>query len=212
MKKILLAAFSNILMIILPLLGNPILLLNPKIVFIIMGSIAMWLTQPPVSLKETREQKSSDRFSVVLILGMSVISVVVPVIDWAYFNLQHNQLDWITFLGFLMIIVGILFRSWSVRALGKYFTATVQIQEQHQLIVKGPYHIVRHPSYLGAFLAIIAGGVILHSLLGLIVAVIAMLIAYFVRIRIEERELSKQFGAAYLTYQKETKMFIPYVW
>lgn len=177
-----------------------------------MGSIAMWLTQPPVSLKETREQKSSDRFSVVLILGMSVISVVVPVIDWAYFNLQHNQLDWITFLGFLMIIVGILFRSWSVRALGKYFTATVQIQEQHQLIVKGPYHIVRHPSYLGAFLAIIAGGVILHSLLGLIVAVIAMLIAYFVRIRIEERELSKQFGAAYLTYQKETKMFIPYVW
>jgi protein-S-isoprenylcysteine O-methyltransferase Ste14 len=46
----------------------------------------------------------------------------------------------------------------------------------------------------------------------LIVAVIAMLIAYFVRIRIEERELSKQFGAAYLTYQKETKMFIPYVW
>ena len=212
MKKILLAAFSNILMIILPLLGNPILLLNPKIVFIIMGSIAMWLTQPPVSLKETREQKSSDRFSVVLILGMSVISVVVPVIDWAYLNAQHDQLDWITFLGFLMIIVGILFRSWSVRALGKYFTATVQIQDQHQLVVKGPYHIVRHPSYLGAFLAIIAGGVILHSLLGLIVAVIAMLIAYFVRIRIEERELSKQFGAAYLTYQKETKMFIPYVW
>ena len=177
-----------------------------------MGSIAMWLTQPPVSLKETREQKSSDRFSVVLILGMSVISVVVPVIDWAYLNAQHDQLDWITFLGFLMIIVGILFRSWSVRALGKYFTATVQIQDQHQLVVKGPYHIVRHPSYLGAFLAIIAGGVILHSLLGLIVAVIAMLIAYFVRIRIEERELSKQFGAAYLTYQKETKMFIPYVW
>ena len=212
MNKILLAAFSNILMIILPLLGNPILLLNPKIVFIIMGSIAMWLTQPPVSLKETREQKSSDRFSVVLILGMSVISVVVPVIDWAYLNAQHDQLDWITFLGFLMIIVGILFRSWSVRALGKYFTATVQIQDQHQLVVKGPYHIVRHPSYLGAFLAIIAGGVILHSLLGLIVAVIAMLIAYFVRIRIEERELSKQFGAAYLTYQKETKMFIPYVW
>ena len=212
MKKILLAAFSNILMIILPLLGNPILLLNTKIVFIIMGSIAMWLTQPPVSLKETREQKSSDRFSVVLILGMSVISVVVPVIDWAYLNAQHDQLDWITFLGFLMIIVGILFRSWSVRALGKYFTATVQIQDQHQLVVKGPYHIVRHPSYLGAFLAIIAGGVILHSLLGLIVAVIAMLIAYFVRIRIEERELSKQFGAAYLTYQKETKMFIPYVW
>ena len=62
------------------------------------------------------------------------------------------------------------------------------------------------------YFTIIAGGVILHSLLGLIVAVIAMLIAYFVRIRIEERELSKQFGAAYLTYQKETKMFIPYVW
>lgn len=212
MKKIILAAFSNLLMIILPLLGNPALLLNPKIVFIIMGSIAMWLTQPPVSIKETREQKSSDRFSVVLILGMSVISVVVPVIDWAYFNPQHDQMDVITFFGFLMIIGGILFRSWSVRSLGKYFTATVQIQEQHQLVVTGPYHVVRHPSYLGAFLAIIAGGVILHSLIGLVVSVIAMLIAYFVRIRIEERELRNRFGDAYLAYQLQTKMFIPYVW
>ena len=212
MKKIILASLSNLLMIILPLLGNPVLIFNSKILFIIIGSIFMWLTQPPVSLQETNDQQSSDRFSVVLILLMSLVSVVTPVVDWAYFTQQHDQLGWITYLGFLMIIVGISFRAWAVQSLGNYFTATVQIQQNHQLIITGPYQIVRHPSYCGAFLAICAGGVILHSLIGFIVSLIAMMVAYYVRIGIEEKELIGKFGDAYLSYKRNTKMIIPYVW
>src|SRR5476649_1789590 len=129
MRKIVLASISNILMVILPLLGKPALILNGKILFIIAGCICMWLTQPPVSVKETSDQKSSDRFSVVLILLMSVISVVVPVADWAYFRLDHERFNAVTVIGFCMIIAGVSFRAWSVKTLGRYFTATVQITE-----------------------------------------------------------------------------------
>lgn len=211
MKKIVLASISNILMIVLPLLGNPALMLNGKILFIIIGSICMWLTQPPVSMKETSDKKSSDRFSVVLILLMSLVSVVVPVVDWAYFSGHSSNVSVFTLLGILMIVTGISFRAWAVNSLGKYFTATVQIKEDHKLVKTGPYRIVRHPSYTGAFLAIIAGGVILESLAGFIISCTAMIIAYYVRIGIEEKELVARFGDDYLAYKKDTKMIIPYV-
>ncbi len=212
MRKIVLASVSNILMVILPLLGKPALMVHYKILVIILGSIAMWLTQPAFTVKETSDKKSSDRFSVILILAMSFISVVVPVVDWAYFKFDQDGLNWITVLGILMIVVGITFRALAVRYLGKYFTPTVQIKDDHKLITTGPYSIVRHPSYTGAFLAIIAGGVVLESLVGFIISCTAMIIAYYVRIGIEEKELTANFGIAYEQYQKNTKMIIPYVW
>lgn len=211
MRKIFLASVSNILMIVLPLLGKPALMLNGKILFIIAGSICMWLTQPPVSVKETSDQKSSDRFSVVLILLMSLVSVVVPIVDWAYFSSDWNSVSMLTIVGACMIIAGISFRAWAVHSLGKYFTATVQIKADHRLIKTGPYRIVRHPSYTGAFMAIIAGGVILGSLTGFIISCMAMIIAYYVRIGIEEKELIARFGDDYLAYKRDTKMMIPYV-
>lgn len=211
MRKIILASISNILMIIIPLLGKPSLILNGKILFIIAGSICMWLTQPAVTVKETSDKKSSDRFSVVLILLMSLVSVVVPVVDWAYFTTRQNSFGFLTVLGVIMIIIGISFRAWAVNSLGKYFTATVQIKDGHRLVKTGPYRIVRHPSYTGAFLAIIAGGVILESLTGFIISCIAMIIAYYVRISIEEKELLARFDNEYKAYKLDTKMIIPYV-
>ncbi len=211
MRKLLLASVSNILMIILPLLAKPALMLNGKILFIVAGSIFMWLTQPPVSARETSEQKSSDRFSVLLILLMCVVSVVVPVTDWAYFKGAGADSNVFTYLGAAMIITGLAFRAWSVSTLGKYFTATVQIIDDHKLIRTGPYGIVRHPSYTGAFLALTAGGVILESLIGFIISCMAMFTAYYVRIKIEEKELVSRFGDDYVAYQQDTKMIIPYV-
>lgn len=212
MRKIVLASVSNILMVILPLLGKPGLMIHYKILIIVLGSIAMWLTQPAFTVKETSDKKSSDRSSIILILAMSFISVVAPVIDWAYFKTEHDHFSWLTLLGIIMIVVGITFRALAVRYLGKYFTPTVQIREDHNLITTGPYSIVRHPSYTGAFLAIIAGGVVLESLTGFIISCMAMIIAYYVRIGVEEKELTARFGNDYKAYKKRTKMIIPYVW
>lgn len=212
MRKIILASVSNILMVVLPLLGKPFLILHYKILIIIAGSICMWLTQPAFTVKETSDKKSSDQFSVLLILSMSLVSVVAPVVDWAYFSGSQDGFSGFTLLGILMILLGLTFRALAVKHLGKYFTPTVQIKEDHDLITTGPYSIVRHPSYTGAFLAIIAGGVVLESLLGFIISCTAMIIAYYVRIGIEEKELTDRFGNDYRAYKKRTKMIIPYVW
>ena len=212
MRKVVLASLSNLLMSVIPLLGKPALIIDWKILLMIAGSIAMWLTQPPVSVEETNEKQSSDRFSVILILAMSALGVIAPIVDWAYFHDQHDAFNWITFAGICTLLFGIYFRAWAVNTLGKFFTATVQIKDDHQLIQGGPYQIVRHPSYTGAFLAILSSSMILNSWIGFIIAFIAMSLAYYVRIGIEERELIGKFQDRYIEYKKKTKMIIPYVW
>lgn len=199
-------------MVVLPLVAAPELMLNTKILIIIFGSICMWLTQPAFTFSETTDKKQSDKFTVILILLMSLVSVVFPIIDWAYFAKQHNNFNWLTILGIVMISSGIIFRAWAVQTLGKLFTPTVQIVEEHQLIKFGPYAVVRHPSYFGAFLTLVGGSVLLESIAGFIIAIAAMSIAYYVRISIEEKQLTKYFGEHYKQYMHETKMIIPFIW
>ena len=53
------------------------------------------------------------------------------------------------------LAAGIAVRLWAIRTLGRFFSSAVRLQDDHALIVTGPYAIVRHPSYLGAFLVFI---------------------------------------------------------
>ncbi|MDB5193137.1 MAG: isoprenylcysteine carboxylmethyltransferase family protein [Segetibacter sp.] len=199
-------------MVFIPLSVKPGFILNGKIIFLILGSVAMWLTQPAIGFSETNDKRQSDKHSVLLILTMSFASVAVPVIDWAYFKTDHSTITWMTIVGAIMIIGGIVFRAWAVQTLGKYFTATVQIKSEHKLIDKGPYSVVRHPSYFGAFITIAGGGMLLNSLIGFAFACIAMTVAYYVRIGIEEKELVGHFGDKYTNYMLKTKKIIPFVW
>jgi protein-S-isoprenylcysteine O-methyltransferase Ste14 len=56
-----------------------------------------------------------------------------------------------------LVIAGSLLRIACFRALGKLFTFTISIRENHRLITNGPYSIVRHPSYIGLIANLVAG-------------------------------------------------------
>ncbi len=211
MKKVLSAIFNSIIIIIIPLLFKPILILNYKIFIIEVVVFALWLTQPVFSFEETKQEKENDRFSVLLILMMSVLSIVIPVIDWAYFNYNYNNFGFMGWLGVCFIIVGINLRVWAIIQLGELFTPTVQIKSNHHLVTQGPYSLIRHPSYLGAFLCITSGPLILNSIIGYIAACLCMGVAYYFRINTEEQKLISYFGHDYKKYMSETKKIIPYI-
>ncbi len=212
MKNLIISVLANILLIILPLAFQPFLIYNFKIIIIIIGSISIWLTQPIFSLEETQKNKSTDKFSVILIILMSYISLLCPIIIWVLNNNDKYSFTFLTILGIILLTIGILLRAWAVRKLGVYFTPTVQIQFKHQLITSGPYKLVRHPSYTGAFLAITSFALILNTLTGYIISIIAMSISYKFRIGIEEKELKTYFGIEYIKYSQHTKKLIPFLW
>jgi len=212
MNKVVFTIVAILLLNIAPLLGRPELIIHYKSISLIVAAACLWLSQPAFSSQDTKRDKSSDRFSILVILISSCISVVASVTEWAYFNDAQQYSLMFTQIGALLLICGISIRVWAIQTLGKHFTATATITDNHQLVKTGPYQWVRHPSYLGAFMAIVGCPVFLNAYWAAVIAAGSMTIAYYLRIGVEEKMLSSYFGEQYQDYIKRTKRIIPFIW
>lgn len=212
MNKIVFTIVAILLLNFAPLLGKPDVMFHYKSVILAIAAACLWLSQPAFSTQDTKRDVSSDRFSILVILIMSSLSVVAGVSEWAYMNnAVESSLAW-TIVGAALLAGGIAIRVWAIQTLGKHFTATATLLNDHQLVKSGPYRWVRHPSYLGAFMAITGAPVFLNAWFAALAAVIFMSIAYYLRIGVEEKMLSSYFGNQYLDYKKTTKRIIPFIW
>ena len=199
-QKILSTALVVIVIFIIPLLGKPGLIFQYKILIMISGCALVFLTQPAIKLKEAQANKAIDLYSVYLILISSAVGLIATVVEWAYFSRPAVVNDWnlLTTIGITMVSLGIFLRIWAIQVLGKYFTATVQTQDAQTIITNGPYKLIRHPSYLGAYISIVGGAIFLESLFAFVLSGIMMLNAYRIRISIEETALNAEFKEKYI--------------
>lgn len=197
----------------LPLIGRPDLILDWRIVTLMLAGAVMLLTQPAFNFKDASAHKDDDRLSVFLILGAGVVCQILPVIEWAYVRQlsEGTPNAFAIATGLSMLIGGLAFRIWSIRTLGKFFTATVQRVEGHRVIKHGPYAIVRHPSYLGAYVAMLGSAVLLEAYFGAVISAISIWLVYQYRIRFEEQLLLREFGEEYQQFKADTPALIPAV-
>jgi protein-S-isoprenylcysteine O-methyltransferase Ste14 len=119
---------------------------------------------------------------------------------------------WLTWVGVAIMISGVAFRRYVIKFLGKFFTATVQIRKDHQLVQDGPYRYIRHPSYLGLLILALGNGVALANWISLLLCIVLPTIGIILRIKVEEKELYNYFREQYRDYQKNTWRIIPYVY
>ncbi|KAF9235418.1 hypothetical protein BU15DRAFT_78002 [Melanogaster broomeanus] len=85
------------------------------------------------------------------------------------------------FLGTILAVAGGLTRLMCYNALGDLFTFTHSIQPDHRLITRGPYSVVRHPSYT-SFAACVLGVVIAQGSHGSWIRESGMLDALWVKL------------------------------
>jgi protein-S-isoprenylcysteine O-methyltransferase Ste14 len=107
---------------------------------------------------------------------------------------------------------GLLLRWWSFLTLGKYFTVVVKTSEDQPVVDRGPYRVLRHPSYTGLLLAFLGGGIMLGNWVSAAVSLALILIALIYRIRIEERALTDALGDRYREFAASRARLIPHVW
>lgn len=95
--------------------------------------------------------------------------------------------------------------------LGANWSGRATIKEGHELIRWGPYALVRHPIYSGLLLAA-AGTAIASGEIRSLLALPALLAAFGLKIRAEERLLSEAMGESYLAYRQAVRSaIIPFV-
>lgn len=83
-----------------------------------------------------------------------------------------------------------------------------QAQRHHSLATSGPYARIRHPQYV-AFVMILLGFLLQWPTL-LTLAMFPVLLVMYGRLAVaEERDMHREFGAAYEAYAQTTSRFIP---
>ena len=102
-------------------------------------------------------------------------------------------------VGWMVVLVGLLFRSWAAGVLHK----------EHKLATIGPYSLTRHPLYMGTLLSSF-GFAILLSQPGFYAIIMAMfLLVYMPKLRQEEKKMAAKFGDEWEAFKKMTFMFFP---
>lgn len=183
------------------------------LVFVQVGYVifaAIFLVLRRRSREKTRK---SDPVSVVAIL----IQALGFVLTWSIGRKPFTPFlpfDWraqffVAALIVLLVICSLVFIYWAVATLGKQWSLQARVLDEHELIQRGPYKIVRHPIYTGMFGMLVAGGLAYGHWLGLLLGSVVYYIGTVMRIRSEERLLREQFGAAYADYTRAVPAFLP---
>lgn len=113
-------------------------------------------------------------------------------------------------VGLTLVVVGLAFAVTARLWLGANWSGAVTLKKDHELIVGGPYALVRHPIYTGALLAL-AGTAIAVGRYRALIALVVLLAGILIKISVEERFMHEQFGDAYDRYRLKVKALIPCV-
>ncbi len=114
-------------------------------------------------------------------------------------------------VGLALIVIGLTIALVAKITLRRFYSSSLVIREDHQLITHSVYRFTRHPMYLGVIMACIGILVYASSLYGLL-TMSALIPVFLNRIRIEERLLTEEFGDAYRTYREATSKLIPFIY
>jgi protein-S-isoprenylcysteine O-methyltransferase len=114
--------------------------------------------------------------------------------------------------GVAVFAAGIALRWLAILSLGRFFTVNVAIASDHQLVERGPYRWVRHPSYTGALLAFLGLGLCLNNWASLAALMLPVSVVFLWRMRIEEAALLATFGGRYRDYMRRTRRLIPFIY
>lgn len=115
---------------------------------------------------------------------------------------------WIKSIGLFVAATGVFLACWSRHILGRNWSSVVQLKQDHELVIGGPYRYVRHPIYTGLLLAFAGTALKVGDWRGLI-ALAIVLASFWRKLCLEERWLTEQFGASYSAYMQRTKALIP---
>lgn len=112
--------------------------------------------------------------------------------------------------GTILLASGLGVTVWARRHLGRNWSASVVVKEDHTLVRSGPYARVRHPIYSGLLLAFFGMAVAIGEWRGLLAVALAFL-ALTWKSREEERRMRETFPE-YEPYRRETAAIIPFVY
>jgi len=155
---------------------------------------------------------STDRSVFVLVPCITAAVVAAQVLGRRGGLPWPGGLVWPVVAGIVLIVAGIGLRAWSIATLGRFFQYRIKVQSGHQVVARGPYRYVRHPSYTGIALVLAGIALACDDVWGLVAVAVLGGVGLWVRIRAEERQLTEALGADYERFAAGRKRLVPGLW
>jgi protein-S-isoprenylcysteine O-methyltransferase Ste14 len=100
--------------------------------------------------------------------------------------------------------------SWtSVGSLGKQWRIEAGLNDDHELVRKGAYKIVRHPIYASMFAMFLGTACVVALVRFFFIALVFFVAGVEIRIRIEDRLLADRFGRDFEDYRSHVSAWLP---
>ncbi|PYJ88525.1 MAG: isoprenylcysteine carboxylmethyltransferase family protein [Verrucomicrobia bacterium] len=120
------------------------------------------------------------------------------------------QTDAILIVSSILCVCGVAFYLWARAVLGRNWSGTVTLKENHELIVRGPYRLVRHPIYTGLLAMLIVTAIAQGHIAG-IIGVVLVFVSFWIKSAYEEEVMIEQFPDQYAAYRAHVKRIIPFL-
>ena len=119
-------------------------------------------------------------------------------------------------IGPVSVAIGAALFFWSLylfrkthKALGKMWSHSLDLREDHKLVTKGIYEKVRHPMYSAFWLWAVSPPFLLANWVAGLAGIVGFGTLYFLRVGQEEAMMEAEFGEEYRQYKARTKRIIP---
>jgi protein-S-isoprenylcysteine O-methyltransferase Ste14 len=155
---------------------------------------------------------TSDRSLHVILRGMGIAFVAAFPVAWVPALQITSQRVAVFGVGVALLIAGSLLRRHCWRMLGAAFTGDVRASAGQEVVTRGAYAVLRHPSYTAGILMNTGVGVALGSWASALILAATSFAVYAYRIRVEERALLTAIGEPYQRFMRTRKRLIPFVY
>jgi protein-S-isoprenylcysteine O-methyltransferase Ste14 len=175
----------------------------------LVSEILLTLTRRSRSKTGTKQDHSTLGI-IWLVIAVSIMVGVFVALNFTAAALPYGRM--FATAGVVLFISGLLLRWWAIITLGRFFTVDVTIEKDHELVERGPFRVVRHPSYTGVLLAFVGFALSLCNWAALLAILLPIGAAFIHRMNVEEDALSHALGSHYAEYMKRTKRLVPFVY
>jgi protein-S-isoprenylcysteine O-methyltransferase len=179
-------------------------------------AVFFWALLPESAIvrRARKEQGASDAKSLqVILIGQSIASFASFAL--AFVPALQFPLAWRApafYGGIALLVAGALLRRHCLRMLGPSFTGDVRARADQEVVSRGAYRILRHPSYTAGIMLNAGIGIALGSWASAALYTVASIAVYIYRMNVEERTLLAVIGEPYREFMSTRKRIVPFVY
>ena len=181
--------------------------------FVTVNLAAIMRKNPELLRARIEKHKGTKPFDKFCSLAISVVLLLLPIVAGLDRRLGGSAPPFgVIYIGTALFVAGCVPITWAMMV-NPFLERTVRIQTErgHEVVTRGPYHVVRHPMYSGLIIHYLATAMILGSWWAWIPA-IAMGVVLIVRTGLEDRTLHNELPG-YAEYARTTPFrLLPGIW